>query len=619
MPPKLKAKPRPVARRGAAGSNPGDSITPLESSNDHPAAGADPSSAVASVTEPVQHLPIPPPVGRLDSLSAARTPSTNTRGAAAPLVKFKPRNPGRRTQEERENLNARFQHATDPAPRPRGSGSDRGTRGRRGGRSGRSGRGSYDAVSAYAPATASGPFALGSVSAGAPRSKVAVERGMGREKYKEFARSGAKRDMKARARFEGEGEDGQTPGYTSSDDSDGPRMDVEYISFLDGDNSDDENGDKVMDGRSSHWGAGAPVRVPRSEHVDRTTVVNTDASSKKGKLDPRIKNESPLEDSIKVKEEPEDYNTNTEWLSSPGASRKTKAPTSSPEIKKKETKIHTKRRRSSSNKANPLLASAETKEELKVEEKDRLKTLEELAGSFTDIKLDKDGDASMDEAVREPGNSETENQIFFFQFPSMLPQLVAPPIQQKGPWDAPVSQTGPNLTPTEKHRVGSSTVAPSDINPIPLTTSLPQTSAPPPNSAPPETKMPPPPSIPKQSLKAQQTLLEAFPPPGIAGNLRVHKSGRMTILWGNPADGEPFEMDVSRGTDCLFLQEAVVVKLTSPWGEEDVDEKGVRKGAAFSLGQVKGRFVVSPDFDDLARSEKRRTRKGKAKDREAVS
>ncbi|PWW72506.1 hypothetical protein C7212DRAFT_360076, partial [Tuber magnatum] len=396
---------------------------------------------------------------------------------------------------------------------------------------------------------------------------------MDREKCKEFARSGGKRDMKTRAKLEGEGEDGQTPGYTSSDDSDGPRMDVEYISLLDEDNSEDEDGDKAMDGGSSHWGAGAPVRVPRSEHVDRTTMVNTDASSKKGKFDPRIKNESPLENSVKVKEEPADDNGTTEWPSSPGASRKNKAPASSPEIKRKETKTPTKRRRSSSNKTNPFVTGAEMKEELKVEEKDRLKTLEELAGGFTDIKLDGDADAvntslnlgsrvcipnnyPQGEAVREPRNSETENQIFFFQFPTMLPQLVAPLTQEKRPQDVPVAQTGASAAPTEKHRA----------------------------------------------------LLEAFPPPGIAGKLRVHKSGRMTILWGNPVDGQPFEMDVSRGTDCLFLQEAVVVKGTSPWGEEDVDEKGARKGAAFSLGQVKGRFVVSPDFDDLARSEKGRTR-----------
>ncbi|PUU75055.1 hypothetical protein B9Z19DRAFT_373533 [Tuber borchii] len=581
MPPKLKAKPRPVARRGvAAPNNPasisGDPTTPPENPTDSPAPVTDPSAA-ATAAELVQNVPIPPPVGRLDSLSVARNLSASTRGIATPLVKFKPRNPGRRTQEERENLNARFQHATNPTPHPRGGVSDRGLRGRRGGRSGRGGRGGYDAVSAYAPATASGPFALGSVSTGASRSKVAVERGMDREKYKEFARSGAKRDIKARAKVEGEGQDGQTPGYTSSDDSDGPRMDVEYISLLDEGNSEDEDDDKAVNFGSSHWGAGAPVRVPRSEHIDRTAMVNTDASTKKGKLDPRIKNESPFEDSVKVKEEPADDNMTTEWPSSPEASRKAKASTSSG--------------------TKPLFTSAETKEELKVEEKDRLKTLEELAGSFTDIKLDNDGDVDMGDAVRESRNSETENQIFFFQFPTMLPQLIAPPITEERPQEAPIAPNDPNAASTEKRIVGSSTAPPSDTNPKARTAVLTQPSGPPPISAPPETKMPPPPIIPKQSLKAQQALLEAFPPPGIAGKLRVHKSGRMTILWGNPVDGEPFEMDVSRGTDCLFLQE----------------------GAAFSLGQVKGRYVVSPDFDDLARSEKRRTRKGKAKDHEVVN
>jgi hypothetical protein len=266
-----------------------------------------------------------------------------------------------------------------------------------------------------------------------------------------------------------------------------------------------------------------------------------------------------------------------------------------------------------------LFTSAETKEELKVEEKDRLKTLEELAGSFTDIKLDMGGNPGMGEAAREPRNSETENQIFFFQFPTMLPQLVAPLSKEKKSHEASIAPTDPKPSSTEKHRMGSSTLPHLDINPQARTTVLPQPSGPPPSSAPTETRMPPPPSMPKQSLKAQQALLEAFPPPGIAGKLRVHKSGRMTILWGNPVDGEPFAMDVSRGTDCLFLQEAVAVKEVSPWGEEDLDEKGARKGAAFSLGQVKGRYVVSPDFDDLVRSEKRRARKPKANDREAIN
>jgi len=286
---------------------------------------------------------------------------------------------------------------------------------------------------------------------------------MDREKYKEFARSGAKRDMKARAKPEGEAQDGQTLAYTSSDDSDGPRMDVEYISLLDEGNSEDEDGDKAMSFGSSHWGAGAPVRVPRSEHIDRTATVNTDASTKKGKFDPRIKNESPFEDSVKVKEEPADDNMITEWPSSPEASRRTKAPASSPGVKKKEIKSPTKRRRSSSNKTKPLFTSAETKEELRVEENDRLRTLEELAGSFTDIKLDKDGDVGMvsisqntriyvhilnyprARRYESQGTQKLKIRYFSFSFQPCCHNLSPPQLERKGRKKPPPHQ----ITPTQ--------------------------------------------------------------------------------------------------------------------------------------------------------------------------
>lgn len=65
-----------------------------------------------------------------------------------------------------------------------------------------------------------------------------------------------------------------------------------------------------------------------------------------------------------------------------------------------------------------------------------------------------------------------------------------------------------------------------------------------------------------------------------------------------------------------FLQEAVVIKQKSPWGEQDVDEKGRQKGAAFSLGQIKGKFVVCPNFSQLLGAEKdkkRKDKKGKGK------
>lgn len=138
-----------------------------------------------------------------------------------------------------------------------------------------------------------------------------------------------------------------------------------------------------------------------------------------------------------------------------------------------------------------------------------------------------------------------------------------------------------------------------------------------PGETPTKVAAPPPPNIPvslkqqKLSAKAQQALLESFPPSGIAGKLRVHKSGRITILWGSGDEG-PIEFDVSRGSTMGFLQEAVIIKQNSPWGEQDVDEKGKLKGAAFSLGQVKGKYVVSPDFGKLIRAEKKKD-KGKGK------
>ena len=58
-------------------------------------------------------------------------------------------------------------------------------------------------------------------------------------------------------------------------------MDVEYISLLDEENPDDE--DKAANSASGNWGAGAPVRVPRIEHNDRAALINTHASSRKGR------------------------------------------------------------------------------------------------------------------------------------------------------------------------------------------------------------------------------------------------------------------------------------------------------------------------------------------------
>lgn len=362
-------------------------------------------------------------------------------------------------------------------------------------------------------------------------------------------------------------------------------MDVEYISLLDDAKSDDE-GDENEFGPGLTWGAGAPVRVPRSAHIDRTAQVNTETSSlRRGKSDLSRKGKETLfEEAVKVKDEPtEDVDLILPGIPhSPEPPRQKGSKVQSPDAKKKDTT-----RRSSSGRNKPVLSSLEDKEELERESLDRVNTLKELGAGPGNVKVDSEGDVGMggdDDQPERHRNTETENQIYFFQFPSILPQLVPPTKPETRGKDETSVKAEPSSTEEAHHT-------------------------------------PKPPTVlqhykqHKLSTKAQQTLLESYPPPGIAGKLRIHRSGRMTILWGAPSNtGEeegPFEMDVTRGTECEFLQEVVVMKQQSPWGDQDVDERGKRKGAAFSLGQVKGKFVVSPDFEKLLNEEKRRKGRGK--------
>jgi DNA-directed RNA polymerase III subunit RPC4 len=68
-------------------------------------------------------------------------------------------------------------------------------------------------------------------------------------------------------------------------------------------------------------------------------------------------------------------------------------------------------------------------------------------------------------------------------------------------------------------------------------------------------------------------------PEGQIGQLRLHKSGRLTMILGD------VEMDVTQGTECSFLQEVVVL-----------DKANKR---AFLIGQVANRMVLSPDISQF--------------------
>ncbi|KAL9096960.1 MAG: hypothetical protein Q9165_000924 [Trypethelium subeluteriae] len=77
---------------------------------------------------------------------------------------------------------------------------------------------------------------------------------------------------------------------------------------------------------------------------------------------------------------------------------------------------------------------------------------------------------------------------------------------------------------------------------------------------------------------------------GIAGKLRVHESGRTTLNWGGTS------MVLNMGSRLTYLQEVLVAK-----GLDDGDEGGSEgtKKEAYGLGVIRGKFVVTPDWEEI--------------------
>ncbi|ORY17160.1 RNA polymerase III RPC4-domain-containing protein [Clohesyomyces aquaticus] len=86
----------------------------------------------------------------------------------------------------------------------------------------------------------------------------------------------------------------------------------------------------------------------------------------------------------------------------------------------------------------------------------------------------------------------------------------------------------------------------------------------------------------------QSTKVPRFPSTGgYVGKMRVHKSGKTTLDWG----GSPFV--VMPGLKARFLQEVISLDITPEADRVSPDDGG----KARSFGRVKGKFVVTPDWD----------------------
>lgn len=75
--------------------------------------------------------------------------------------------------------------------------------------------------------------------------------------------------------------------------------------------------------------------------------------------------------------------------------------------------------------------------------------------------------------------------------------------------------------------------------------------------------------------------------PGRVGKMRIHKSGRATLDWGGLA------MEIGMAGEASFLQDVLIANFNKN------EEGKVDSGTAMGMGQVKGKFIVTPDWDKL--------------------
>ncbi|KAK6359682.1 hypothetical protein TWF696_000825 [Orbilia brochopaga] len=592
MPPRARGRPARSTRAAAASAD-------VESQGQ-----AQASAAAAAADEAVESTPlaIPPPSGRLEGLAnvpAGRSAAAAAAGTAGsppllnpgerprPKLKFAPKNTARKTKEEREQLNRMY----NPAPADdslsafgvtRGGPSGKGARGRGRGRGGRpDGRREEVAI-------ASGPFALGSVMTGGGKQKVSIER-MSRS-LRTSGRSGS-----SRVKREGDDSGLVKEEYSSSDDSEGgPKVDVEMIDLItssEGEGGDDEEVD-TKDRKPSGRGF-APVRIERHEHVDRTAQAgdvkkkgDAAAAGKKDKGKGKEKEVEITEErktrgrrasgtGPRVKIESESPKATRRSTRSPEQVRK-KQQSSSPEDKRRKPKA---RSQSRNRKTGIVPQSQEDVDENDRYDVDRFSMLHELGPALPERKpVDAEGDHEMGEsssAVQVP-HDEKENKLYLFQFPPVLPVL-EPVAAVEDAAEVTIKEENPTTaTAAGATAAGSSTAAAAQTAGDSSATGA-------------STARTADARASKPRFATLEEVQRAKVPPGTAGKLQVHRSGKVTILFGG------IEFEVHRGVDCDFLQDVVVLQQESG----AMDERGRPKGRAWGMGQLKGKFVATPDIGKL--------------------
>lgn len=568
--------------------------------------------------------------------TAARSVASKT--AAAPGAKgkkplaFQPTFKGRRSQAERDAMKqeawakeqerkAEAESVQREAARLRGGFRGRGDRG-----GGRGGRGGYMG-DAGASAGVAGPFSAGSVAAD-NRKFVQRQRvgGFG------GGSSGIKKEGEIKTEHVddevlGIKREAQDYGYISSDpdENEGPRFNVDEIVNLVSSDEDTLSSGPASRASSAHPKGKKskqapqgliPVRVFRKEHKERTMGINTEASSataaeiqkqrdagvevsaedaiatvaSKGKGKARMSNDMETTTSkpykgmwrdvdsdsdLKKEKSREDVEMLDVAVEDAADDTAVKEQPSSPELKKRAHRAKKVRRKSSSTRprwdAKPALQTEEERQEWARIEADNDLIVSELRHTTMSTPAEgESGAAEGSEAQMQESPDQKADRVYLFQFPPLIPDLVqAPESIKKEP-------SSPTMTLREVPAIAAEN---------PTANALPGA------TAPAETPI---------KIEEDADQAESVGPSlasGRAGKLQVHASGRVTLNWGGTS------LCVHKGMDARFLQDVLMMNVFHKSERSGVNGKPPREGAyggeAMSFGQIRGKFVVTPDWDEI--------------------
>ncbi|KAH5307803.1 hypothetical protein HBI31_222750 [Parastagonospora nodorum] len=531
------------------------------------------------------------PVQRLGSLNPSRSSSPAVRRGSLTRGKrgmVKPTFTGRRSKEDREALakealereKARTQEQAKAAERKQ---RDADRKAKREAERAIRGRGGYSGAM-------SGPFSLGSsredrkgnqrpasgFGAGsgsrATRIKDEGDGGEGSSGYRGSGSGGGGGGSSAKR------ENGGVESSEDEEDAAVPRRDIDYIEISSG---EDDAAPKPRPLRSS-----LPVRIGRKEHQERTFGINTDASSEQSAKileQAEAKGEPPTAAALKQtankgkgKAKEDDVATAKKpfkgvWQDSDETNSPVKTednsedenvgnaeqvgiverPVQEEDRQEPQQEVESKHRGRVRGIVEPVLQTDEDRAEWSRYQSNLSHIRTEL-GPDANAEADASGDVTMPDAGNAKKPTVRDNNVYLFQIPPLMPELQSTAIKKEL---AEASDPVPTSAPTAPSKPGVK---------IKVEEGAAFTDA----------------------SKAHEATRFAS---GHVGKVRVRQSGRTTLDWG----GTSYEL--TPGNKASFLQEVVSINVV-PESNRVVPEDA---GDAVSLGRVKGKFVVVPDWGEM--------------------